>query len=66
MEFLTITVRLFEIPLINCKVELILKWEKLCVLASGGIKNLNANANNIIFAMKDRIIDPCSHFISKI
>ena len=66
MEFLTITVRLFEIPLINCKVELILKWEKLSVLASGGIKNLNANANNFIFAMKDRIIYPCSHFISKI
>ena len=40
-------------PLINCKVELKLKWGKLCVLASGGNENPNANAESIIFAMKD-------------
>ena len=30
-------------PLINCKVELKLRWSKYCVLLVGGIDNLNAN-----------------------
>ena len=43
-------------PLINCKVELKLKWTKYCVLSAGGAENVineDANANNIIFTIKD-------------
>ena len=39
--------------LINCKVELKLKWEKHCVLATDGADNTNANPNNIISTIKD-------------
>ena len=38
-------------PLINCKVELKLKWS--CVLAAPGTDNTNVNRNNIIFTIKD-------------
>ena len=34
--------RLLEIPLINCKVELKLKWSKDCILVSNGTDNINA------------------------
>ena len=37
-----------EMPLINCKIELKLKWTKHCVLSSGGADNVNSNSNNII------------------
>ena len=48
-----------EIPLINRKVELKLKWTKNCVLATGGVDNVNANDNNIIFTIKHRkLYDP--------
>ena len=43
-------------PLINCKVELKLKWAKYCVLSAAGNGNVindNGNANNIIFTIKD-------------
>ena len=43
-------------PLINCKVELKLKWAKYCVLSVPGNENeihSNDNANNIIFIIKD-------------
>ena len=43
-------------PLINCKVELKLKWTKYCVLSVAGNENdinNNDNANNIIFTIKD-------------
>ena len=42
-------------PLINCKVELKLKWTKCCVLSAPGNVNIddNSNVNNIIFTMKD-------------
>ena len=42
--------------LINCKVELKLKWTKYCVFSSGDTENDvndNGNANNIIFTTKD-------------
>ena len=35
--------------LINCKVDLKLKWMKCSVLASNGTDNPNANTDNIIF-----------------
>ena len=40
-------------PLINCKVELKLKWTKYCVLSAASADNINANSNNIIFTIKD-------------
>ena len=48
--------RLLEMPLINCQIELKLKWTKYCVLSAAGndteITNAN-NANGIIFTIKD-------------
>ena len=40
-------------PLINCKIELKIKWIKYCVLSAAGADNVNANSNNIISTMKD-------------
>ena len=42
-------------PLINCKVELKLKWTKYYDLSVAGTENgiNNNNANNIIFTIKD-------------
>ena len=43
-------------PLINCKVELKLKWTKNCVLSAAGNDNVNNNdndCNNITFTIKD-------------
>ena len=46
-------------PLINCQVELKLKWTKYCVLYAAGADNVNgnvndnANGNNIVFTIKD-------------
>ena len=42
-----------EMPLINYKVELKLKWTKHCVLATGDNDNDNSNSNNKIFTIKD-------------
>ena len=39
-------------PLINCKVELKLKWTKYCVLSAAGADNADANSLNIIFTIK--------------
>ena len=36
-------------PLINCKVELRLKWTKHCVLASTGTENDDANSDSFNF-----------------
>ena len=44
-------------PLINCKVQLKLRWTKHCVLSVLGVANVDsdddANSNNIIFTIKD-------------
>ena len=40
-------------PLINCNVELKLKWSKYCGLSAAGADNYHANLNNIIFTTKD-------------
>ena len=50
--------------LINCKVELKLKWSKYWVLSANGNGNANANPDNIIFTIKDTKCS-CSNFISK-
>ena len=45
--------------LINCKVELKLKWTKYCVLSAAGAANVNGNVNdniygnNVIFTIND-------------
>ena len=39
--------------MINCKVELKLRWKKDCVLAAAGVENNNADSTNIIFTIKD-------------
>ena len=44
--------RSLEMPLINCKVELNLKWTKYCILSVAGNDNVNDNDNeNIIFTI---------------
>ena len=47
--------RSLKMPLINCKVELRLKWTECCVLSANGNDNVNVNdnTNNIIFAIKE-------------
>ena len=57
--------RLLEIPLVNCKVELKLKWAKFCVLSAGDNDNLNDNdidnqSNNIVVIIKDAQLCSCS------
>ena len=42
-----------QMPLINCKIKLKLKWKKNCVLSAAGADNANPNSNNIIFTIKD-------------
>ena len=56
LKYLSNFRRSLEMPLINCKVELKLKWTKYCLLSAAGNNNNineNANVNNIIFNIKD-------------
>ena len=55
LKYLSNFRRSLEMPLINCKVELKLKWTKYCVLSTAGADNINGNNddNNIIFTIKD-------------
>ena len=53
LKYLTNLWRSLEIPLINCKVELKLKWTKYCVLFAAEVDNNDTNSNNIIFIIKD-------------
>ena len=55
LKYLSNFWRSLEMPLINCKVELKLKWTKYCLLSAAGNNNNineNANVNNIIFNIK--------------
>ena len=46
--------RSLELPLINCKVELKLKWAKYCIVSAAGADNTNnIDFNNIILTIKD-------------
>ena len=40
LKYLSTTWRSLEIPLINCKVELKLKWTKYCVLSAAGANSV--------------------------
>ena len=42
-----------KMPLINCKVELKLKWGKYCIFFAAGTDTADTNSNNIIFTIKD-------------
>ena len=53
LKYLSNLWRSLEMPLINCKVKLKLKWTEYCVLAAAGTDNTNANYNNIIFTIKE-------------
>ena len=57
-------------PLVNCKVELKLKWTKFCVLSAGGNDNLNDDdidnqSNNIVVTIKDTQLCSCSSLSAK-
>ena len=53
LKYLSRFQKLLIIPLINCKVELKLKWEKYCVLAAAGFDNVDEDSDNIIVSIKD-------------
>ena len=57
--------RSLEIPLIDCKVELKLKWTKYCVLSAAGADYASYKSNQYYFHhQKHKIICFCSDFIS--
>ena len=66
LKYLSSFWRLLEMPLINCKIELKLKWTKYCVLSSNGNDNgnINNNGDNISFTIK-RTKCSCCNFINK-
>ena len=70
LKYLSNFRRSLEMPLINCQVELKLKWTKYCVLSAGGYENDNdddndINNNNNTLTIKDtNIICSCCNFIS--
>ena len=51
LKYLSNFWRLLEVPLINCKVELNLKWTRYCALSSADA-DVNDNDGNIIFTIK--------------
>ena len=55
LKYLSNFWRSLEMPLINCKIDLKLKWMKYCVLSANGNDNVNDNdnANKITFTIKD-------------
>ena len=54
LKYLSDFWRSLEMLLINCKVELKLKWTSYCVLCALGADNADDNnSNNIIFTFKD-------------
>ena len=52
LKYLSNFWRSLEMPLINCKVELKLRWTKHRVLSVAGTDNVNGN-NDTIFTIKD-------------
>ena len=68
LKYLSNIWRSLEIALINCKIELKLKWTKYRVLSAKGNDNVkdNDNANNVIFYYKKhKIICSSCNFVSK-
>ena len=54
LKYLSNFWRSVEMPLINCKIDLKIKWSKSFVLSAAGADNTNGNPNNFIFTIKDR------------
>ena len=54
LKYLSNSWRSLEMPLINCKVELKVRWTKYCVLTAAGADN-----------KRQKITFSCSNFISK-
>ena len=54
LKYLSNFWRSLKMPLINCKVELKLKWTKYCVLSAAGADNVNDNDddNKIVFTIE--------------
>ena len=40
-------------PLINCKIELKIKWTNYCAFSAAGADNANINDDNFIFTIKE-------------
>ena len=53
LKYLSSFWRSREMPLINCKIELKLKWKTLCVLSVLGADNNDAISNKIILTIND-------------
>ena len=54
LKYLSNLWRLLQMPLINCKVELKLKWTQYCVLSAHGTENANgSNSDSIAFTIND-------------
>ena len=49
LKYLNNIWRSLKMPLINCKIELRLKWRKYCVLSAAGNDNVNDNDNFFFF-----------------
>ena len=66
LKYLSNFWRSLEIRLINCKVELNLKWTRYCVFTATGADNNDANSNDIIFTIKDtKLYIPVVHFSAR-
>ena len=66
LKYLSNFWRSLEIRLINCKVELNLKWTWYCVFTATGADNNDANSNDIIFTIKDtKLYIPVVHFSAR-
>ena len=53
-------------PLINCKVELKLKWTKYCVLASNSTDNIDTDCYKLFLLSKtQKVICTCSRIIGR-
>ena len=65
LKYLSNFRRSLKMPLINCKVELKLKWEKYCVLSAADNDNKNVHLITLFYYKSHKIICSCSNFISK-
>ena len=57
LKYLSNFWRTLEIPLINCKIKLKLKWIKYCFLSAIGADNNDTNFGNINFTIEDTKLD---------
>ena len=52
-------------PLINCKIELKLKWTKYCVLSAAGNDDNGNDDDNYFYYQRHKILCSFCHFICK-